>query len=230
VRAGSPVTLGNQRPQRSSNTRGSGHRRCVLSRRAASRQRSSSAFKALAAPPIEPRSSARACSNVQRRIARRLLLLSAALLSTAPTACRAGRIPPRSSVFLYVSMVKLLDNSGTHSHDGRRAPYRDAVCGRASAGRASAKPVPHASLGLRIRGTRDQARRRKGTTGRGGSPGQQRKVRDACLGGHIARGFCVALSWRVLGALRPWEREPSALPEPYGRQIRGLVLCCSSRW
>jgi len=45
-------------PAKNPNTRGSGHRRCVLSRRAASRRRSSSASRASPAPPVEPRSNA----------------------------------------------------------------------------------------------------------------------------------------------------------------------------
>jgi hypothetical protein len=83
----------------------------------------------------------------------------------------------------------LLADSGTGTQPRRQAsPDRDAGCGQASAGRASAKPVPHASLGLRFRGARDQARRRKGTTGRGGSPGSSRKVRVAWLAGRYRRG------------------------------------------
>ena len=83
----------------------------------------------------------------------------------------------------------MLADSGTGTQPRRQAsPDRDAGRGQASAGGASAKPVPNASLGLRIRGARDQARRRKGTTGRGGSPGSSRKVRVAWLAGRYRRG------------------------------------------
>jgi hypothetical protein len=39
----------------------------------------------------------------------------------------------------------------------------------------------------------------------------------------VSPGGCVAFSWRVPGGLRPGEQR-GALPEPYGRQIRGLAL------
>lgn len=94
----------------------------------------------------------------------------------------------------------MLADSGTGTRPRRRAsPDRDAGCGQASAGRASAKPVPHASLGPRFRGARDQARRRKGTTGRGGSPGSSRKVRGAWLSRPISPGGSVS---RLAGAFQ----------------------------
>jgi hypothetical protein len=83
--------------------------------------------------------------------------------------------PSQSSVFLYVPMVKIAGESRDAQPLRQASPHWDTMCGQASAGRASMKPVPHASVGLRIRGARDQARRRKGTTGRDGSPGQQPK-------------------------------------------------------
>jgi hypothetical protein len=81
--------------------------------------------------------------------------------------------PSQSSVFLYVSIVKIVGEFRDTQPLRQASPHADVMCGQASAGGASAKPVHHASLALRIRGASDQARRRKGTTRRDGSPAQQ---------------------------------------------------------
>lgn len=93
-------------------------------------------------------------------------------------------------------------NSGTYSHYGRRALI-GMPCAARHPQAGSAKPVPHASLGLRIRGARDQARRRKELPAATDHRGSSRKVRDAWLGGRCRRGFCATLSWRVPGGLPP---------------------------
>ena len=118
----------------------------------------------------------------------------------------------------------MLADSGTGTQPRRQAsPDRDAGCGQASAGRASAKPVPHASMGLRIRGARDQARRRKRNYRPRRITGQQPEGSRRLASRPVSPGGCVAFSWRVPGGLRPGEQK-GALPEPYGRQIRGLAL------
>ena len=53
--------------------------------------------------------------------------------------------------------------------------------------------------------------------------GQQPEGSRCLASRPISPGGCVALSWRVPGGLRPGEQK-GALPEPYGRQIRGLAL------
>lgn len=163
-------------------------------------------------------------------MARRLLPLLAAFVSTAPAACRADRIPVSIICFpLRVNGENCWANSGTRGHHGRRALIGGAIRGQASASRASAKPVPHASLGLRIRGARIRRAEEKelpaaadhrAAAERFVTPGRRPD----------RRGFCAAPSWRVPGGLRSREQKPGALPEPYGRQIRGLALPCSSRW
>jgi hypothetical protein len=74
------------------------------------------------------------------------------------------------------------------------SPHRDAMCGQAPAGRASAKPVltpawvfEFGELGIR----RAEERELPAATDHLGS---SRKVRDAWLGGRYRRGFCAALS------------------------------------
>ena len=117
----------------------------------------------------------------------------------------------------------MLADSGTGTQPRRQAsPDRDAGCGQASAGRASAKPVPHASLGLRFRGARDQAPKKRNYPPRR-ITGQQPEGSRRLASRPISPGGFVALSWRVPGGLRPGEQK-GALPEPYGRQIRGLAL------
>jgi hypothetical protein len=102
--------------------------------------------------------------------------------------------PSRSSVFLYVPMVKLLANSGTHSHDGRRALHRDAVCGQASAGRQARSRclTPAWVFGFGERGIRRAEE--KELPAAGDDRGSSRKVRDAWLGGHIAGGSAPRLA------------------------------------
>jgi len=118
----------------------------------------------------------------------------------------------------------LLADSGTGTQPRPQAsPDRDAGCGQASEGRASAKLVPHASLGLRFRGARDQARRRKRNYRPRRITGQQPEGSRRLASRPVSPGGCVAFSWCVPGGLRPGEQK-GALPEPYGRQIRGLAL------
>ena len=149
------------RPRSSSNTRGSGHRRCVVSQRAASRQRSSSAFKPPAEPPIVPRSSAWACSNVQRRIARRPLLSVAFAPSLAAKVCQAGRSPVSViCVPLRANGEDLLANGAIRSHYGRRdlVGIRQCAASHPQLGKRNRCLSPAGSSNS---GSGDQARRRK---------------------------------------------------------------------
>lgn len=97
-------------------------------RRRPSRQRSSSAFRAPPAPSIGPRSSAWACSNVQRRSARRLFPLSAVLVSTSAGACRAGRIP------VSIMSFPLRVNGADAGYCGYTQPLRHAARAGCDAG------------------------------------------------------------------------------------------------
>jgi hypothetical protein len=105
----------------------------------------------------------------------------------------------------------LLANSGTRGHYGGRAP-RGAMCGQASAGRASAKPVPRASLDLRIRGSQGSGAPKKRNYRPRRTTGQQPKVSRCLAGGRYRRGFCAALSWRVPGSLDPGSRNRAPCP------------------
>jgi hypothetical protein len=121
--------------------------------------------------------------------------------------------PSQSSVFLYVSMVKIVGEFRDTQPPRQASSHRDAMCGHASVDRASAKPVPHASLGLRIRGARRSgAPKKMNYRPRRITRGSSRKVRDAWLGGRYRWVFCAALGWRVPGGLRP--RAPKAAPCP----------------
>jgi len=137
----------------------------------------------------------------------------------------------RSSVVLDVSMAGSCwrIQGQARSRDGRRVLIGMPGAARASAGRASAEPVPHASLGLRIQGepgirhAGERSYRSRRITGQQPEGSRRLASRPVSPGGSASRLAARPRRFTTRGA-------DGALPEPYGGQIRGLALVCSSRW
>ena len=186
---------------------------------------------ALPAPPIVPRSSAWACSNVHRRMAQAALAAVGRVRTVAGGEGTPGWPGPRFShlFFLYVPMVTICSMIQRHTPLRRASSHRDTMGGQASAAwqvrnRCLMPAGVFESGKPGIRRGESQLRPRQMT---GQQPnGSRRPARKAISPGRSAP----RLSWRVPGGWPPRAQSAGTSPESCGRQIRGLALPCSSRW